>query len=265
MRINGASLKEQVAGLLHDTSHTAFSHVIDWVFGDPSKADFQDKLHEDKIKNSEIKNILEKHSFSPEEISNYSNFSLLEKKAPSLCADRIDYTLRETATRINLEKARFCFRELINFNNSFAFKSEEAAKLFADLYAQCQKENWSGNESKARYHILADILKIALNKKIIYFQDFKRDDNFVVNLLKNSKDEDILNGLNLLKKGFLIKETDSDKKIELRSKFRYIDPEILLANKIVRLSDISEEYKIFIDKEKQDFKPIVKVNILNRN
>ena len=108
-------------------------------------------------------------------------------------------------------------------------------------------------------------MKIALNKKIIYFQDFKRDDNFVINLLKNSKDEDILNGLNLLRDGFLIKETDSDKNIELRSKFRYIDPEILLADKIVRLSDISEEYKIFIDKEKQDFKPIVKVNILNRN
>lgn len=27
----GASLEEQVAGLLHDSSHTALSHQIDWV------------------------------------------------------------------------------------------------------------------------------------------------------------------------------------------------------------------------------------------
>lgn len=30
----GASLEEQVAALLHDVSHTAFSHVIDFVFND---------------------------------------------------------------------------------------------------------------------------------------------------------------------------------------------------------------------------------------
>jgi len=28
----GASLEEQIAGLLHDVPHTAFSHVIDFVF-----------------------------------------------------------------------------------------------------------------------------------------------------------------------------------------------------------------------------------------
>src|SRR3989344_8664366 len=35
-RLN-AGLEAQVAGLLHDVSHTAFSHVVDWVFGDPLK------------------------------------------------------------------------------------------------------------------------------------------------------------------------------------------------------------------------------------
>ncbi|MGL5642811.1 MAG: HD domain-containing protein, partial [Paraclostridium sp.] len=31
IRMLGGSLKEQIAGLLHDISHTAFSHVIDFV------------------------------------------------------------------------------------------------------------------------------------------------------------------------------------------------------------------------------------------
>ena len=39
-----ANLEEQVAGLLHDISHTPFSHVIDWVIGDPTKEDYQDSI-----------------------------------------------------------------------------------------------------------------------------------------------------------------------------------------------------------------------------
>ena len=43
----GATLEEQVAGLLHDISHTPFSHVIDWVVGDPTKEDYQDKIFQE--------------------------------------------------------------------------------------------------------------------------------------------------------------------------------------------------------------------------
>ncbi len=42
----GARREEQIAGLLHDVSHTAFSHTIDYVLGDPLKSDFQDANHD---------------------------------------------------------------------------------------------------------------------------------------------------------------------------------------------------------------------------
>ena len=32
LRLKEASLQEQIAGLLHDVSHTAFSHVGDWAY-----------------------------------------------------------------------------------------------------------------------------------------------------------------------------------------------------------------------------------------
>ena len=259
-----AELKEQIAGLLHDVSHTAFSHTIDWVFGDPTKEDFQDKLHENIIEKSEIKDILIKYGYDYKEISSVKNFSLLERESPSLCADRIDYTLRETALRIDLEKAKFCFNSLIKHNNCFAFKSIDAAKIFSDMYVKFQQEHWGGNEAKARYHILAEILKIGIQKKFIYFQDFKKTDDFVINLLKNRKDEDILYGLELLKNGFLIKASE-DGNVELKSKFRYIDPEILIENQIKKLSEISNEYKTILENEKENYKNYVRVNILRLN
>lgn len=33
LRKNNASLEEQISGLLHDISHTVFSHTGDWIFG----------------------------------------------------------------------------------------------------------------------------------------------------------------------------------------------------------------------------------------
>ena len=45
LRMNQAPIKEQVAGLIHDVSHTVFSHVGDWIF----KKEYQDKDYQNFI------------------------------------------------------------------------------------------------------------------------------------------------------------------------------------------------------------------------
>jgi HD superfamily phosphohydrolase len=47
LRIKGASLVEQIAGLLHDISHSAFSHVGDWVYAKENQEnDYHSSVHE---------------------------------------------------------------------------------------------------------------------------------------------------------------------------------------------------------------------------
>jgi len=94
----GASIEEQIAGLLHDIPHTAFSHVIDFVFKDTNpNHEFHEKFHKKIILQSEIPTILKKFNFVDiDRILDEHNFSLLEKSLPDLCADRIDYTLRHS-------------------------------------------------------------------------------------------------------------------------------------------------------------------------
>ena len=53
IKILGGSLEEQIAGLLHDVSHTAFSHVIDFVF-ENKEEDYHEKIYSSVIKESEI-------------------------------------------------------------------------------------------------------------------------------------------------------------------------------------------------------------------
>src|SRR3989344_6676332 len=115
LRILGASIEEQVAGLLHDVSHTAFSHVIDWAIGDPTREDFQDKNHLKFIEKSELKGILTKYNLDYSKIAKIEEFGLLEQEAPGLCADRVDYTLREM--RLFGDKGGdFMIKSLANFD-----------------------------------------------------------------------------------------------------------------------------------------------------
>jgi len=250
LRKLGAGLEEQIAGLLHDVSHTAFSHVIDWVIGDPTKEDHQDKTLLKTFEETEIKNILEMHGFNCKKIADVKTYSLLEQPAPSLCADRVDYSLREIKFLHNEKDAEKILKDLKNVNGKITLASVEAAELFAKYYVNLNKEHWGGKEAKARFHILANILKKAIKEKIISIEDMMKTDKEIIKNLNKSNHEEVLSGLNLLRNGFHLKKTGK-KGIILQKKFRYVDPEFFHNGKIVSLSEFSEKYKKTLEEERK--------------
>ena len=145
-------------------------------------------------------------------------------------------------------------------------RKEEMAEIFAKEYLQLQTQHWAGDQAKARYFILSNLLKHSMNKKIISLTDLYSSEKFILNKLENSDDNFILENLGLLKNGFEVLESSDG--IELKKKFRYVNPEIFLGEKIYLLSDLSSNYssliKIHIGNE-SSFKKIKIISLKNEH
>ena len=244
----GANLEEQVAGLLHDVSHYTFSHVVDWMFGDPTKEDFQDRNHSPFIKNSVIPLILEYYKFDHQKVSSHHSFSLLDREIPNLCADRVDYALRELAT--DGISVRDFVDNLRNKEGRMVFGDIRIADTFAREFLRLNHDHWGGADARMRYSILSEVLKKAVTLGVLSVKDFLRTDYEVIALLRNSDDSFIQENLNLLREGFRVEEV-SEGGILLPKKFRYVDPLVSSNGSVQRLSEISPDFSVFIEQEKE--------------
>lgn len=250
----GATLEEQVAGLIHDTSHLAFSHIADWVFSNGGKKEDNENLQNTMLKaflsRKKILAIFEKYNLSFERLSAEENFPLLEKPIPDLCADRIDYALREFKYWLNPKIIKTCLNGLINYNGEFVFNDQQTAFLFASNFLELQTHHWGGYESAIRYHLFSNVLKKSLKERIITKRDFYKDDKYIIQKIENSKNEEILKVLFDLRKRKL-KNFNASLGEKIYKKFRYVDPKIPIKNNLVRLSEIDPKFNKLIAKHRK--------------
>ncbi|KAA0786719.1 HD domain-containing protein [Bacillus wiedmannii] len=241
----GGSVEEQIAGLLHDVSHTAFSHVIDYVFDNINES-YHEEIFSSVVKNSEIPAILSKYGYNYEEILlDDSKWTLLERSAPELCADRVDYTLRDMYTYgyTSLEEVHRFLEDVIAVDGKMVLQSIEVAEWFTEMYYKevidffMKPMNIYGND------MLAKTLKLALHKKVIHAEDFLLKDEELISKLQQCSEPEVHALLSKVHPNVIVKEDRNDYDLYQKNKVRLIDPPFLREGEVVRSSVVSEKIK----------------------
>ncbi len=239
----GASLEEQIAGLLHDVPHTAFSHVIDFVFENENH-EYHEKFHEKIIMESEIPSILRKHGYDAEDFLHASDFGLLERDLPNLCADRIDYTLRDASAYFGLlDRMKGYIDSFSVYKGEIIMDDGAMARSFGEDYLRLDYECWSDPLEITVFMIAADAIKAALESGEISHDDLFETDDFVFSLLKSSGNEKVRESMEKLNPNLKIKIDEDDYDFVAKSKLRYIDPKFSDGGRIKRASTAFPDFK----------------------
>jgi HD superfamily phosphohydrolase len=178
LRRLGASLKEQMAGLIHDISHTAFSHVADFVYSD-RVGSYHEEMWRVIVENSDIPAIVSQYGYHWHDLEAESGeFTLLEQPAPLLCADRGDYFLR-TIIPSGLgtpDTVQEILAHLVVHEGQMAVNEVRVARVMADLYQQMDAQMWSSPREVALYWVLAAAMRRAVDSGAVQEADWYQTD-----------------------------------------------------------------------------------------
>ena len=243
-----APIEEQVAGLLHDISHTALSHVSTYAFlGKYDGTEFRELQHKRFFEESGLSQLVADLGFDPEYISNEHNFPLLEDSLPDVCADRLDYALRDglhlqILSRQQVDKI---LQGIVVNNSEFVFANEESAFLYSFNFYLLNLLHY-GSPAEAHFNNdFGDLVKYAVESGALLEEDWFSDDVYLVEKLKNSTDEKILDWLGKYNNKMVVYEDTENPHKVFPKKLRVVDPKVLINSKtgqIKRLTEISSVY-----------------------
>lgn len=248
LRKYNASLEEQIAGLIHDVSHTALSHITDYVFDEGSTAhqNYQDDIFQKYVRKSELSTLISRHGYNLEKIIDANNFPLLETELPDLCADRIDYSLREGMIfkKITLVETRVFLKHLKSNDNHWFFDNTRIAQHFADIYRECNKDFWTGLKTAIMFVSVGEYIKHALKENYISKSDLYTTDQLLLDKVAGHHNAD--KKLRLLfdrmnnRIPYFNDPTNYETSIEIKS--RIIDPLCMQNGDLKRLSEINPDW-----------------------
>ena len=192
LRRFNAPLEEQIAGLIHDVSHSAFSHTIDYILREAEgekTQNCQDRLHDDFVRRSSLAAIITRHGFNLDRILDESRFPLKENQLPDICADRIDYCLRAGVLSgdLTLEDKDVILDRLVIHNGSFVFDNLNAAIKFSRLFYHLNHNMWSGFASAVQFCVSALMFRRAIDLSLLKLEDFyNRGDAEIIQTIEAS-------------------------------------------------------------------------------
>lgn len=241
----GGPVREQVAALLHDVSHTAFSHVIDHVFNAHGPRSYHEQQKEAWLARSDVPGILHVHGLDWTEFLDDEPFPLLEQPSPRLCADRLDYFLRDASALdiLSANDVQGILQHLVVRAGRLAVDDLATARLLGYRYLATDDTSWSNPQELLLYELTARAIRTALAHGVIGEADLWTVDRQLWDKLSGSTDAEVQRQVTLLsgRPKFVVDETAPT--IRIPPKVRTIDPDIAVGDGLQRLSELDPEFR----------------------
>jgi uncharacterized protein len=246
----GGSVCEQAAALLHDVSHTAFSHVADFVFGGPNS--YHEEKRREWLAQSDIPAVLSRYGIDWTDFLDDERFPLLEQPSPRLCADRLDYFLRASLALgiLTQEQAKHLYERLVVASGRFAVRDIEAARIFGYKYMEADQASWSNKTAILLYELTARALRTAFDRSVIMEADLWSGDQQLWDKISQSQDPATAASVKLIlcHSDFVVVESkpdDSQPTVTLKPRIRTIDPDVCTGDGMLPLSALDPEFRAY--------------------
>lgn len=236
VRRMGGSTTEQIAALLHDVSHTAFSHVIDYVVDGHDDQSYHDEMKEPYLAQTELPALLAHFGYDWRTFLHEANFPLLEQPAPRLCADRVDYFLRD-ARSLGLADDGEIAQALANLvvsNGRIACRTTETAQWLGYTFIQADDASWANFREVGLYEVTAQAIRRALTVGVLTEADFFLTDEPFWRKLQAGQDTQLQDWLALVSPATQFVWDDANPTFRVSTKLRAIDPDVVAEDGALR-------------------------------
>ncbi len=232
------SLGEQIAALLHDVSHTAFSHVIDYVVDGHDSQSYHEEWKEAHLLAGDVPRVLAQHGYEWHDFLHEEDYALLEQPSPRLCADRLDYFLRDSRDLglSTAEEVQHALNHLVVHEGRIGVDDLTVARWLAYTFIAADKASWANFREVGLYEVTARAIKTALQIGAITEDDFWGTDEQLWRKLHAIDDAEVQRQLILVSTATQFEWDEVNPTFRVSTKLRTIDPDVLIGDRFNPLS-----------------------------
>jgi HD superfamily phosphohydrolase len=248
--------KQTLSGLFHDIATPAFSHVIDFLHGDALKQEStEDKTEEILSASGEIRSRLAEDGIALSEVSNYHLYPIADNDSPMLSSDRLEYTFSASIDYRSgmAEQYQSIYDDIAVGINEYG--CEELVLRHADkaeALASAALKNgmvFSSQEDRCCMQLLAELIKEAIQRKILQERDLYTTEEKVIAKLENSSMNSQWHQFQSIDH-VIVSTEPKEGWIQIAAKKRYIDPYCSETGE--RISHTSRKIQKEIERFKED-------------
>ncbi len=233
-----------MAALLHDVSHTAFSHVIDYVFDGHDSQSYHEDMKESYVAGTDLPAVLARHGYNWLDFLQEERFPLLEQPSPALCADRLDYFLRDSLDLglASADEVQSALSHVAVHQGRVAVDDVSTARWLGYTFIQADQVSWANFREVGLYELTARAIKTGQRLGAITEADIWSTDEQIWARLRMCDDPELQRQVGLISPHTQFAWDEANPTFRISTKLRTIDPDVLVDGRLRPLSAIDGEF-----------------------